>query len=389
MPAITRASRTGPVEVREVTTRSERRAFLRLPWGIYRGDPNWVPPLLSGVARTLDPRRNPFYEHAESRLYLAWRGRRPVGRVAATVDRLYNEYHNDTMGFWGFFECENDPEAAKALLDGATDDLRSRGMTQMMGPMNPSINNECGLLVEGFRMPPVFLMPYNPPYYPDLILQAGLQQAKDLLAYLLLPEHILGGDNTLLERIARLSGLIHRRHPGLRIRTLDTVSYEADVLAIGTLFNTVRKGNWGFVPVTEAELRDMAREMKAILDPQMVFIAELDGRPVGCLLALPDINPILRKCNGRLLPFGWLRMLLGRRSLRQVRVFGSAALEEYRHIGIVPLLFGEVIRIAQQRGYASAELSWVAEGNLPPILTIENVLKPELYKRYRVYSRSL
>lgn len=379
---------SSPVEVREAATRAERRAFLRLPWRIYRGEPNWVPPLLSAVARTLDPRRNPFYRHAESRLYLAWRGRRPVGRIIATVDRLYNEYHRDTMGFWGFFECEDDPEAARALLDRAADDLRARGMTQMMGPMNPSINGECGVLIKGFERPPVILMPYNPPYYPALIEGAGLQKAKDLFAYLLLSSNVTG-DSEQLQRIERLGKLIQRRHPTLRVRTLDMSNYEADVQALGKLFNTVRKDNWGFVPTTEDEIRAMAREMKAILDPQMVFIAELDGRPVGCLLALPDINPLLKKCNGRLLPFGWLHLLWGRRRLNWLRVFGSAALPEHRHIGIIPLLFGEVIRIGHRRGYTHAELSWVSEGNLRPILTIEQSLKPELYKLYRVYSRTL
>ena len=388
MLAAGNADHSSPVQVREVTTRSERRAFLRLPWGIYPGYPNWVPPLLSSIARTLDAKRNPFYQHAESRLYLAWRGRRPVGRVIATVDRLYNEYHNDTMGFWGFFECENDPEAAKALLDRAADDLRSRGMTQMMGPMNPSINGECGILTKGFDLPPVILMPYNPPYYPDLIEQAGLEKVKDLFAYLLLSKNVTG-DSEQLQRIERLGKLIHRRHPTLRVRTLDMANYDADVLALGHLFNTVRKDNWGFVPTTEAEVRAMARDIKPIADPQMVFIAELDGKPVGCLLALPDINPLLRKCNGRLLPFGWLHLLRGRRSLHWLRVFGSAALPEHRHIGIIPLLFGEVIRTGHRRGYTHAELSWVSEGNLRPILAIEQALKPELYKVYRVYGRPL
>jgi hypothetical protein len=377
-----------PVEVREVATSADRRTFLRLPWGLYRGDPNWVPPLIATTGRILDAKRNPFYQHAESRLYLAWRGRRAVGRVIATVDRLYNDYHHDTMGFWGFFECENDPEAARALLDQAAADLRARGMTQMMGPMNPSINGECGVLTEGFDRPPVILMPYNPTYYPALVEQAGLEKAKDLYAYLLLSTNVTS-DSEQLQRIERLNKLIHRRHPTLRVRTLSKATYEADVIALGHLFNTVRKDNWGFVPMSDAEISVLAHEMKPVIDPQMVFIAELDGRPVGCLLALPDINPLLKKCNGRLLPFGWLHILRGKRSLHWLRVFGSAALEEYRHVGIIPLLFGEVIRIGHQRGYTHAELSWVAEGNLRPILTIEQSLKPELYKRYRVYGKAL
>ncbi|HUT34612.1 MAG TPA: N-acetyltransferase [Planctomycetota bacterium] len=388
MQAAGDADPSSPVQVREAITRSERRAFLRLPWRLYRGDPNWVPPLLSSAARTLDAKRNPFYQHAESRLYLAWRGRRLVGRVIATVDRNYNEYHNDTMGFWGFFECENDPEAAKALLDQAADDLRSRGMTQMMGPMNPSTNGECGILVEGLGMPPAILMPYNPPYYPALIAQAGLEGVKDLLAYLLTSER-LTPDCEQSQRAERLVALIRRRYPGLRVRNLCWETYAADVLTLGRILNAARRGNWGFVPTTEAELRAMARDMKPIVDRRMVFIAELDGQPVACLVALPDVNPILRRCNGRLLPFGWLRLLLGRRSLRQVRLFGTAILEECRHVGIAHVLFSEALRSFRQCGYQAAELSWVAEGNLNSTLAIEQFLKAERYKRYRIYGRPL
>jgi hypothetical protein len=376
------------IEIREVKGRSERRAFLRLPWRLYAGDPNWVPPLLRSLSQTLDPRHNPFYEHAESRLYLAWRGGRPVGRIVATVDRLYNEYHHDTMGFWGFFECEQDPEAARALLDRAADGLRARGMSKMMGPMNPSINGECGILVEGFDRPPVILMPYNPRYYPDLIVEAGLQTAKDLYAYLLLPKYV-GDDKENFQRMERLEAIVRKRHPALKVRTLNMATYEADVMALGALFNTVRKDNWGFVPMTEAELRRIAKEMKPVVQPDMVFIAELNEKPVGCLLAVPDINPLLQKMNGRLFPFGWWHLLRGRRSLRNVRIFGSAALEEYRHTGIILLLFLGAIRNGRRLGYEFAELSWVSEGNQRPILTIEHVLKPQLYKRYRVYERQL
>jgi len=376
------------VEVREVLSRGERRLFVRLPWRVYRGDPDWVPPLLASVARTLDPRRNPFYEHAESRLYLAWRDGRPVGRIVATVDRLYNEYHRDTMGFWGFFECENDPEAAKALLDRAGDDLRSRGMTKMMGPLSPSTSGECGVLVEGFGMPPVILMPYNPRYYPALIAQAGLEKAKDLLAYFTTAER-LTPDSEQVRRTERLVALIRRRHPGLSVRSLRREDYEAEVLAIGRLMNAARRRNWGFVPTTDAEVRALARQMKAIVDPRMVIIAELDGQPIGCTAALPDINPILRWCNGRLLPLGWLRLLLGRRSVTQVRLFGTAILEEYRNIGVAPILFWEALRAFHQCGYQAAEISWVAETNRPSVNTIEKALKADLYKRYRVYGKAL
>jgi len=322
------------------------------------------------------------------RLYLAWRDGEPVGRIAATINRLHNEYHKDTMGFWGYFETVNDPAVARALLDRAAADLRQHGLTEMIGPMNPSINGECGILVEGFDRPPVILMPYNPPWYEGLILQAGLQKVKELYAYLLLPSHVTE-DKANMQRLERLSDAIRKRHPTLRIRPLDIKNLETEVLTLGHLFNNVRRDNWGFVPMTDAELRAMASEMKRIVDPEMIGVAEIEGKPVACILTLPDINPILQKINGRLFPFGWLRLLWGRKSLKGLRIFGSAALEEYRRLGPIVLLFLEMIRRGQRRGKEYAELSWVAEGNLAPLQTIENALHPQLYKRYRVYGRNL
>ena len=388
MPAAGNADHSSPVQVREAATRCERRAFLRLPWRLYRGDPNWVPPLLISLRRQLDPRRNPFFQHAEMRLYLAWRDGQPVGRIAATINRLHNETHNDTVGFWGYFETVNDPAVARALLDRAAEDLRQHGMTEMIGPMSPSINGEVGVLVEGFGEPPVIMMPYNPPWYDGLIRQAGLQKAKDLLALLSVIADV-AGEKENIQRLDRLCAVVRKRHPTLQVRTLDMRNYEADVLTIGQLSNAVRHSNWGFVPMTDAEVRAMARDMKPIVDPEIVLIAEVDGKPIGCMVNLPDINVILHKLNGRLFPFGWLRLLWGRRSITTLRGFDSAVLEEYRRLGATPLLYLETIRHGQRRGYNRAELSWVAEDNLASIQTSTGVLRPRLYKRYRVYSRSL
>ena len=374
--------------VREIASPRDRDAFLKLPWRLYRGNPQWVPPLLSSLRRQLDPTRNPFFQHAEMRLYLAWRGGEPVGRIAATINRLHNETHKDTMGFWGYFETANDPAVARALLDRAADDLRQHGMTEMIGPMSPSINGECGILVEGFGEPPVIMMPYNPPYYDGLVLQAGLQKAKDLLAFLAVLGDV-ADDKENMQRLERVCAIVRKRHPSLRVRTLDMRNYEADVLTIGHLSNAARRSNWGFVPMTDAEIRAMARDMKWIVDPETVLIAEVDGKPIGCAINLPDINVILRKLNGRLFPFGWLRLLWGRRSITAMRAFDSAVLEEYRLLGATPLLYLEMIRRGQRRGYTRAELSWVAEGNLASSQTSQHVLRAQLYKRYRLYSRAL
>lgn len=376
------------IEVRQVAGARERKLFLRLPWAIYTGDPNWVPPLVSSVDRTLDPQHNPFYEHAESRLYLAWRDGQPVGRIVATINRLHNERHGDKAGFWGFFESDEDPDVARALLAQAAEDLRSHGMAEMRGPFNPSINAECGLLVEGFGRPPSLMMPYNPPYYPELLEQAGHVKHKELFAYYLDQDMIAPGTEARA-RLERIDGLVRRRHPEVAIRTLDMSRYEQEVLALGELFNAARERNWGFVPVTRAELLHTAREMKPIIVPDCVIMAEVGSRLAGCTMGLPDIGPLLQKADGRLFPFGWFHLLFGRRRLDAMRIFGAAVHPDFRNLGIIPVLFLQFLRNTKARGFFWGELSWVAEDNLASVRTLEAAFKPRLYKRYRVYERQL
>lgn len=378
----------GGVEVREVLTKRERKLFLRLPWRIYCNDPHWVPPLLSKAAHTLDPRRNPFYEHAESRLYLAWRDGRPVGRIVATVNHAHNQYHRDKAGFWGFFECEDDPATAKALLDRAAADLRQRGMNEMRGPFSPSINGQSGLLVEGFGQPPSLMMPYNPPYYPHLVEQAGHAKLKDLFAYYLDQDMIAPGTEAR-ERLERIEKLVKRRHPDLVIRTLDMGRFEDEIIALAELFNTARQRNWGYVPLTRAEMLHAAREMRPIVVPECAIMAELRGRLVGATMGLPDVGPLLRRANGRLFPFGWVHLIAARRRVNSMRIFGAAALPEFRHIGVIPVLFLQYLRNSKALGYYWGELSWVAEDNAKSIETLHAAFHPRLYKRYRVYTRAL
>ncbi len=380
----------GPDAIRvcEAVSRRERRLFLRLPWRLYARDPNWVPPLLSALDRQLDPRRHPFFEHADARLYIAWSGGRPIGRIAAIINHLHNKFHGDRMGFFGYFESERDPAVAVALFDRVAADLREHGLTAMSGPFNPSINGECGLLVEGFDSPPVCLMPYNPPWYLDLVEAAGLRPLKELYAYHLTGEE-MAPDRRPRQRLQRIAEAVARRQPELVVRSLDMRRYDADVVALGKLFNAARRGNWGFVPATDAELRLMAREMKPIVRPELILVAELRGEPVGCLIALPDVNLVLRKIHGRLLPFGWLRLLRFERQVRSIRVFGVACLPEYRNLGITPLLFERFIERGLRLGCEEAELSWVAEDNQSSVRTIEAAFEPRRYKRYRIYGREL
>jgi len=377
-----------PVTVREVTGRRDRRVFLRLPWRLYAGDPLWVPPLLRGLTRTLDPKHNPALLNAELALFVAWRGGRPVGRISATVDRLHNEYRGVRTGFWGYFETENDPAVAGALLDRAADHLRERGMIDMEGPVSPAAHGQCGLLVEGFDEPPAVSMPYNPPYYVHLVEQAGLKSVEEMYAYHLSFD-TLGPESAAMQRLDRLARGIRRRHPGLTVRPIDMTRYEADLLDLGRLADTALEENPDHVPFTDDEMRAMAREVRGIIDPDLVLLADVAGTTVGCAFGLPDINPLLRKINGRLFPLGWLKFIAGKRSIRSARIIGWGALTEHRHMGVIPLLMHTLILNARRRGYRDAELSWVAEENIKAFRTLERAVGPRLSKRYRIYRRDL
>ena len=376
------------LEVRAVADARERTGFLHLPWAVYGADPCWVPPLLSAIDRVLDPGRNPFFEHAEAQLYLAWRSGRPVGRIAAIIDHAHNERYGETTGFWGFFETANDAQVADALFDAAGEWLAARGMTVMRGPFNPNINGEIGLLVDGFDSLPYVLMPYNPPYYVERVEAAGFARHMDLFAFHVRADQV-APEMPTIKRFERLAAAIRTRHPGLAVRAIDMARYDDEVLTFGRLFNTARRENWGFVPMTDPEIRAMARDMKPIVDPRLVIVCELDGEPVGCIMGLPDISPVLKKMNGRLLPFGWLRLLLGRRRVHAARVFGAGTLPEYRHAGVTVLLILEFIRRSLYEGYDAGEVSWVAASNLRSLGVIEKAIQLHRYKTYRIYERPL
>jgi len=368
--------------------RGARRQFLELPYRLYRDDPNWVPPLRSRQRR-LFAGRGAFLEHADMALLLARRGGRPVARVAAIHNRAHNDRHGDRVGFFGFFECARDDAGAAAAVLGAAETwLAARGLDTLRGPVNPSMNAECGLLVDGFDSPPMALMPYNPPQYAALLESAGLAKCKDLYAYLLLGERL---DETTAprERLARLAAAARKRHPELSIRCLDMADYQADVLRFLDVFERARRDNWGHVPLTRAEALQTAAELRRVVDPGLIFLAEVAGRPAGASLALPNISPALAAAGGRLLPFGWLRFARQLKRTREMRIFGIAALEPYRHMGITGLLFLETILAGLARGIRRAEASWVLEDNLMSNRSITGGLAPELYKTYRIYEKAI
>ncbi len=372
----------GGVRVVPAEGADAREAFVRLPWRIYRDDPVWVPPLLSDVRTRMDPDEHPFHLHSDVRFLLALRDGRPVGRIAAIHNTRHVEHHDEPVGFFGFFEAERDAAVARALLDAAGDWLRGRGLEAMRGPASFSTNEEAGLLVEGFHRPPAVMMPYNPPWYRDLLEDAGFEKAQDLVAYWL--DH-----NEPPEFLLRAEKLVRRRYPDLEIRALRMDEWDREVERIHRLYNEAWQENWGFVPMTDAEFHHMAAELKPVVDPELALIAEDgDGEPVGFALSLPDLNQAIRHAEGRLFPFGLLKILWHARSIDVCRVITLGLVEAYRGKGIDALLYLETFRRGAERGIAAGEFGWVLEDNEAMRRPLER-LGAEVHKRYRLYDRAL
>jgi hypothetical protein len=375
---------TAPVRVAAVASRRDLRGFIELPWRLYHGDPYWVPPLRSQV-RSLLSRRHPFYADgaADRELFLAYRGKRVVGRIAAIENRAHNAFHSDRWGFFGFFECEDDPAAAAALVDAAAVWLADRGLEAVLGPVSPSTNYECGLLIQGFDSPPTVMMPYNPRRYGDLLEGAGLTKAKDLYAFQS-PVHPRS-----LARLERLAERSRDREPAMQTRAVELRHFAAELESIREIYNRAWERNWGFVPASEAEFEWLAREIRPLVDAPLLRLAFIGDDPAGFLLALPDVNPALAVLNGSMLnPYRLLRAtLLGRRRVG-LRLLTLGVKEQYRMRGIEGVLFFEGLQASLDRGYRWCEYSWILEDNELAKRTVR-LMDAELSKVYRIYSRPI
>jgi GNAT superfamily N-acetyltransferase len=342
--------------------------------------PKWVPPLKADLRLLFDRAKNPFFEHATVESWLALDGERVVGRISAVDNRAHNEFHGDRAGFFGFFECEDDPAAARALFDTAAAWLVGRGKDLMRGPMNFSTNDDCGSLVEGFDLQPAIMMPYNLPYHAALYAANGFAKAKDLIAYWMdRPE--------LPERLERAVELLGRRK-GIVTRPMDMKHFDRDVAIIRRIYNDAWEKNWGFVPMTEHEIDHMAKQLKPVVDPEIVVFAEVKGEPIGFGLALPDYNIALKHAGGELLPFGFLALLWHRRNIHQARVLTLGVKAGYRATGVDVLLYHQLFHRCRRRGYPRGEFSWVLEDNLAMRRPLENMGGVH-YKTYRIYDRPL
>jgi GNAT superfamily N-acetyltransferase len=367
----------GGIEVVAADNKRALKDFIELPYALYRDDPYWVPPLRIAVKELLDRKRHPYYANAEVEFFLALADGRPAGRIAAIIDRAYNRVHEENAGFFGFFESVNDVAVARALLSQARQWVFDRGARFMRGPLNPSTNYECGMLIEGFDSSPMIMMTYNPQYYPRLMDQVGLVKAKDLYAY------VSKTKDAAMDRIAKVAGKAHLSN-GFRIRPINTKEFEAEVLKVWEVYNSAWERNWGFVPMSREEFAAMGKEMKQILKPDLVLIGEMGGRVVGFALALPDINQALKPARGRLLPTGLLKILYHQRSIKAIRVLALGVVGEYRTSGLAAAFYAELFRKAAEFGYTDCEMSWILEDNVLMNRSLE-LMGAQRYKTYRIY----
>jgi len=370
-------------ECHAVTTAAQRRQFVQIQKQIYAGDPNWVPPIWSIQDELVGFRPHPFYDENSCQAFIVTRGREVIGRVVAIVNRGHNRRYNDQLGFFGFFECRDDVEAARLLFHHAGLWLRDQGMTGVRGPANPSLNYECGLLVDSFNKPPTFLITYNKDYYESLIQRSGFEKIQDLFSY-------EAGIEMLDHLDPKLKFVIDEatRRFKATCRPINPKNLNADVQTFLHIYNESLQGTWGYVPLSTREIEHQAKGLKYLLIPEMTSIAEIEGRPVGAGFGLLDYNPLIKKINGKLFPFGWIRILLQRKKLTRLRIISSNVLPEYQKWGLGLVTTARILPDAVAFGIQVGEFSWVLESNSLSRNTIERAggLKT---KTHRIFEKSL
>jgi GNAT superfamily N-acetyltransferase len=373
------------LEITQVASRAERDAFIKFPWRIYANDPAWVPPLLLERKEFLNREKHPFYEHGAAALFLARSGGEIVGRIMASDDPTYNALHQSNTGCFGMFESIDDQQVANVLFDAAAGWLRQLGRDEIMGPIDYSTNYLCGLLIDGFQFPPTVLTGHNPPYYGALIEGWGFEKAIDLYAWRLTDPAMAAGR---LRRLAK--ALTKRREFTLRPGNLRDLAGESR--RVREIYNQAWQDNWGFVPFAEKEFEFMVRELKPILKPELVWLAEIKGEPVGFILCVPDINVALRKINGRLttfgLPIGLAKLLYGKSRLKSVRLVALGVVPKFRRHGIAEMLVLQTIEEAMIKGGCVGEASLILENNRMMNRFLE-AIGLEKYKTYRIFRRRL
>lgn len=372
-------------EIKIVTPKSRRdkKRFLLFPWDIYKNDPYWIPPLLASEKGLVGYAKDAFYERNQVQTFLAERDGKVVGRIAAILNVGHLERYNDKVGFFGFYESIDDQEVADALFAAAADWLKERGCETMRGPANPSLNHTVGLLIEGYDSSPFFMMTYNPPYYERLFENAGFGKAQDLYSYWgkidMLPK--------VRERYLKTAEMIRERC-GVTLRPLNKKRFEADVRMFLEIYNRSLSNTWGFVPFSDSELREMAASLKYLIVPELAIAAEIDGKMVGATFCLLDYNPRIKAINGRLFPFGFIKLLRKRMDIKRLRIISTNVLPEYQMTGIGLVVLNAIVPKALECGIQEAEFSWVLESNQYSRGSLEKGGAVR-NKTYRVYDKKI
>jgi hypothetical protein len=370
------------INIKKVVTKKDWKEFVNLPFYlIYKENKNWVPPLKKEVLHKLNKKIHPFWEHAIREVFLAEKDGKVVGRIAAIIDYNYNKLWNEKMGAFGFFEVINDYEVASALFDTAYNWLRNNGMNNMRGPLSPSQNDECGFLLDAYDSPPVFMMPYNQPYYPELAEKYGFTKAKDLLAF-----YKAHNNKPTLQIETAVKRLL--KNPKISTRPVNMKNMDEDIKLIKELYNTCWEKNWGFSPMTDKEFDLMVKELKNVADPELIWFAFYNGKPAGLAITLPDYNFIFKKLNGKLGLIGILKFLYYRKKITGTRALVFGFKQEYRRLGLPALLYYETEKAGLKHGYKWCELSWNLEDNVL-INQFDEKVGGHVYKKYRIYEKAI
>ncbi len=366
------------ITIRTVQTKKDLMKFIRFQWEIYKGNPYWVPPLIMERKKLLDKKKNPFFKEADAEYFLAERDGKIVGRIAAIKNDVHLKYHNDETGFFGFFESINNQEVANALFDAAKKWLQEKGLKHMRGPANPSSNDEYGMLMEGFDDSPRILMPYNPEYFMNLCENYGFKKAKDLYAWKIENEKI-----SKSEKLKRGQEIVRKRY-GLKISQLEMKHFDKDLDKFKFVYNKAWAPNWGFVPLSEEQIDEMAKDLKPLVEPSLVLFAEAKGELVGAALVMMDYNEIFKEMNGRLFPFNFIKLYTKKKKITWARILTLGIIPEHQKKGFDAVLYWEILQRAARLGIYRGEASWVLEDNEMMNRGL-HLMRAEIYKKYRIW----
>ena len=377
----------GSVTIRPVRSRRELKGFVKVPFRLHRDHPQWVTPLVFERMEFLNREKNPYFEHAEVELFVAERDGQPVGRISAQIDHRWDEYQGGSDAMFGFFETSEDPEVARALIAAATEFAVAKGRSRLLGPMDFTTNDEIGILIEGYERRPMILEPWHPPYYRELVEAEGFAKTMDVLMWELQFGDLKEGEE--FDPAIHAAAKKALEDEGITIRNMRKRDMAAEVRRFMDVYNEAWGDNWGFVPITDAEVEFQAKNLKQVIDEDWTFMAEKDGEVVGAALTLPDINQVMAKLNGRLLPFGWLKFLLGKGRVDQLRVFALGVKHDYRHTGVAAGLYLKHLEeAAKPEAIGGGEMGWILETNKAMNRAMEG-MGGKVVKRYRLYERAL